>query len=100
MHVAYKEPLKKWQARTPEEKKVVKETKEKIQKRFKEEMGLLVDVPKPGFGNTKDGNTSRRFFQNGIDILINRFKVILEVISSGHEIDHQMIMPKTLPNCM
>lgn len=29
LHVAYKEPLKKWQARTPEEKKVVKETKYK-----------------------------------------------------------------------
>lgn len=98
LHVAYKEPLKKWQARSPEEKKVVKETKEKIQKCFREEMGLLVDVPKAGYGNTNDGNTSRRFFQNaecssritGIDInLINRFKVILEVISSGHEIDHQ-----------
>ena len=27
-------------------------------------MGLIVDQPKPGFGNTNDGNTARRFFQN------------------------------------
>lgn len=98
LHIAYKEPLKKWQARTPEEKNIVKETKEKIQKSFREEMGLLVDVPKAGYGNSNDGNTSRRFFQNaecssritGINIdLINRFKVILEIISSGQEVDYQ-----------
>lgn len=61
-------------------------------------MGLLVDVPKAGYGNSNDGNTSRRFFQNaecsscitGINIdLINRFKVILEIISSGQEVDYQ-----------
>ena len=52
-------------------------------------MGLIVDVPKAGFGNTNDGNTSRRFFMNpdlsakitGLDEnLIHRFKVILEAI--------------------
>lgn len=96
LHLSYKLPLKKWQARTAEDKKIVKETKEKIQTTFKEEMGLLVDIPKPGFGNTNDGNTSRRFFADpecssritGINIgLIKRFKVILEVISSGNSID-------------
>ncbi|CAH0550888.1 unnamed protein product [Brassicogethes aeneus] len=59
-------------------------------------MGLLVDVPKAGFGNTNDGNTSRKFFNEpecssritGINLdLIRRFKVILEVISSGYSID-------------
>lgn len=76
-------------------KKIVKETKEKIQIAFKEEMALLVDFPKAGFGNTNDGNTSR-FFEDpecssritGINLeLIKRFKVILEVISSGNSID-------------
>lgn len=62
LHLAYKLPLKKWQARSGEDKKVVKETKDIIQTKFREEMGLLVDIPKPGFGNTNDGNTSRRFF--------------------------------------
>lgn len=95
LHLAYKIPLQKWQARSNEEKKVVKETKEKIQKNFKE-LGLLVDILKAGFGNTNDGNTSRKFFSDpesssritGVNLdLIKRLNVILEVISSGHAID-------------
>lgn len=67
-----------------------------IQKAFREQMGLLVDMPKAGFGNSNDGNTSRRFISDpetasqitGVDsTLIYRFKVILETISSGHAID-------------
>lgn len=27
-------------------------------------MGLLVDIPKVGYGNSNDGNTSRRLFDN------------------------------------
>lgn len=27
-------------------------------------MGLIVDIPKAGFGNTNDGNASRRFLMN------------------------------------
>lgn len=96
MHLAYKAPLQKWQARTAEDKNVLKETKLKIQKSFKEEMGLLVDMPKVGYGNSKDANTSRRFYDNpecssritGINIdLIKRFKIILEVTSSVYDID-------------
>lgn len=96
LHLAYKLPIKKWQARSPSEKKSVKENKEKIQIEFKEELGLLVDVPKAGFGNTNDGNTSRRFFADpetssritGINVdLIKRMRIILEVISSGNSID-------------
>lgn len=53
-------------------------------------------MPKANFGNTNDGNTSRRFFDNpqlasditGISYeLIYRLKVILETISSGHKIN-------------
>lgn len=59
---------------------------------------MIVDRPKANYGNTNDGNTSRRFFENpalaaditGIDYeLIYRLKVILETISSGHIIDVQ-----------
>lgn len=98
LHLAYKAPLKKWQARSTDEKQLVKETKERIQKSFREEMGLLVDIPKVGFGNSNDGNTSRIFFNDpesysritGIDIsLIKRFNTILEVLSSGFNIDHE-----------
>lgn len=56
----------------------------------------MVDIPKAGFGNTNDGNTSRRFFEcsaeasaiTGInEEVIKRFATILEVISSGHDIN-------------
>lgn len=96
LHIAYKLPLQKWQARTAEEKAVVKETKEKIQKKYREKTGLVIDMPKTGFGNSNSGNTSRRFFADpdlaaeisGInkDFII-KLKVILEAISSGHKIN-------------
>lgn len=35
-----------------------------IQQDFKKKSGLMVDFPKPGFGNTNDGNTARRFFND------------------------------------
>lgn len=96
LHLSYKLTIKKWQIRSAEDKLTVKTRKEIIQKAFKEEMGLLVDIPKAGYGNTNDGNTSRRFFADpetasritGIDLdLIIKFKVILEAISSGYSIE-------------
>lgn len=96
LHLSYKIPLKKWQARSQEDKKIVAERKQNIQNAFKEEMGLLVDIPKAGFGNTNDGNTSRRFFADpesssritGVDInLIKKCSIILQALSSGHRID-------------
>ena len=59
-------------------------------------MGLIVDRPKPGYGNTNDDNTVRRFFLNpeksgdimGFYVeLIKKFSVLLRTLSSGHEID-------------
>ncbi|KAJ8874374.1 hypothetical protein PR048_025222 [Dryococelus australis] len=97
LHLAYEVPLKMWQARSAEgKKKVVKETIERTEGAFKEEMGLLVDVPEAGFRNTNDGSSSRRFLSDpecssritGVNVdLIKRFKIILEVISSGNSID-------------
>lgn len=96
LHLSYKIPIRKWQARTQEHKNIVADRKKKIQEAFKEEMGLLVDIPKAGFENTNDGNTSRRFFSNpetssritGIDInLIKKCSVLLETLSSGLKID-------------
>lgn len=96
LHLSYKLPVKKWQLRSDADKAIVKERKKNIQEKFRSETGLIVDVPKAGFGNTNDGNTSRRFFANpelaaeitGVDFnLIYRLKVILEVISSGHKVD-------------
>lgn len=91
-------PVQKWQLRSENHKGIVKQKKAEIQTKFREQMGILVDMPKAGFGNTNDGNTSRRFFANpeiaaeitGVDInLIKRLKVILEVISSSHKVDLQ-----------
>jgi len=96
LHLSYKIPIKKWQTKSEEEKNIVKQRKEKIQHELREQLGLIVDVPKPHFGNSNDGNTSRRFFANmkktsqitGVDLnLMERFAVILEVISSGHKIN-------------
>lgn len=97
LHLAYKLPVKKYRGKRTEEEKLLEQTRKKeIQERFRSETGLLVDMPKANFGNTNDGNTSRRFFENtklaaeitGISHeLIYRFKVILETISSGHKID-------------
>jgi hypothetical protein len=96
LHLAYKIPLQKWQARSADEKQSVKDTKAKIQKAFKSELGLLVEFPRQGFGSTNDGNTSRRFFENpdvssritGVNLdLTKRLKLVLEFFSSGHTID-------------
>lgn len=97
LHLAYKLPVKKYRDRkTQAEKDLENDRKKYIQDRFRAETGLLVDMPKSNMGNTNDGNTSRRFFENpslaseitGINYeLIYRLKVILEVISSGHRID-------------
>ena len=72
------------------------ETKQKIKNAFRDELGLLVDIPKAGFGNSNDGNTSRRFFADpqsvsritGVYItLVKKCNVILEAISSWNQIN-------------
>lgn len=59
-------------------------------------MGLNVDKPKAGSGTSNDGNTARHFFEKyeqsakitGIDQdIIYRFYIILQAISSGHDIN-------------
>ena len=95
LHLSYKLPVRKWRL-SGNEKEVVKQRKAQIQEEFKSRMGLLVDILKPGFGNTNDGNTSRRFFAEpevsaeitGVDYnLIYRFKVILETLASCYKIN-------------
>lgn len=97
LHLGYKLVVQKYrQKKTTEEKDLELAAKQKIQDRFKIETGLLIDMPKSNYGNTNDGNTSRRFFENpqlasditGVNFdLIYRLKVILETISSGYIID-------------
>ena len=96
LNIAYHSAFCLWQARTAEEKRLVEETKLRIQKEFREEMGLIIDVPKHGAGNSNDENTARRFFRDpeltseitGVDVrLIKRFNTILQVLSCGRKID-------------
>ena len=63
---------------------------------IKEADSQNLQIPTAGFGNTNDGNTSRRFFSDpqtsscitGVNIaLIKNFSIILETLSSGCKID-------------
>lgn len=67
-----------------------------MQEKFRSEMGLHVDKPSQGSGNSNDGNTPRRFFENyhctseitGVDEeIIKRFYVILQLLASGHAVN-------------
>lgn len=102
LHISYKIDIKQWQARGTALKDQVKEKKTKITDLFYEKMGLVVDQPKQGGGNTNDGNTARNFFENPeivaeiTDIdkdLIERFSNILKTISSGHYININTFRP-------
>lgn len=44
LHIAYRLQFKKWTARTLEEKDQMKNAKQRIQRGFKEHMGLIIDV--------------------------------------------------------
>ncbi|XP_067622258.1 uncharacterized protein [Eurosta solidaginis] len=95
LHIAYRLPIQKWHVRGTD-KSVVQQTKLDIQEKLRNEMCLLVDIPKPSSGNTNSGNTARRFFQEpklaalltGIsEELIRRFSVILRTMACGYKVN-------------
>ena len=49
---------------TKENCETVRSAKEKIKNGLRNTLGILVDSPIQGSGNTNDGNTARRFFDN------------------------------------
>lgn len=60
------------------------EKKANIQNLLKENLGILVDAPKQGTGNTIDGNIARKFFNN-IDIVSrvtgqNNFEIAIQKV--------------------
>ena len=74
-------------ARTVAQKESLANRKSMIQSRFRNELSLVVDVPKQGYGNTNPGNTARRAFGYadifadiiGVDVrVIRRIRTILE----------------------
>lgn len=96
LHISYHLEFQKWSATTQEHKELKKMKKKLVQKRFREELGLHIDKPRQGSGNSNDGNTARRFFYNacitdditGVDIqLIRMIHIILQALSSGIMID-------------
>ncbi|CAH2098980.1 unnamed protein product [Euphydryas editha] len=95
LHISYNMDFKKWAARG-QDKLLQKTRKQLTQAELFQQTGLLVDIVKQGFGTSNDGNTARRFFRDfkksaeitGVDMdLIKRFAVILQTISSEHNIN-------------
>ena len=95
LHLSYRLSIKKWQVRGTD-KPEVEARKLKIQSELRKEMGILVDIPMAGSGNTNNGNTARRFFSQpdlvsritGVsEALIYNFSVILRALTSGYEIN-------------
>lgn len=96
LHIAYRLDIQKWQVSTEADKDKFKSAKTRIQNELREKMGLLVDIPKPGYGTTNDGNTASRFFEHSAlaasitqidEDLIKRFGVILQTISCGYTVN-------------
>lgn len=96
LHISYRIPIQKWQVKDKTDKQIVQHRKEEVRSRLRSEMGLLIDIPKPGFGTTNDGNTARRFFLQshlvspitGLNAeLVQNFSVILRTMSSGYAIN-------------
>lgn len=96
LHLSYNLDFQKWSAISKEHQVLKKCKKKLVQKRFREELGLIIDKPRQGSGNSNDGNTARRFFSNaevsaeitGIDVqLIRMLYNILQALSCGVMID-------------
>ncbi|KAK4883251.1 hypothetical protein RN001_006570 [Aquatica leii] len=105
INLSYKLPLQKWQARGAKNKEIIDIRKHETRQKFKSELGLIIDKPKPGYGSSNNGNTARRFFENaavsseitGIDIeVIKRFRTILRAMSSRYTIDLPRFQAYTL----
>ncbi|KAK5640044.1 hypothetical protein RI129_010855 [Pyrocoelia pectoralis] len=98
LHISYRLEIKHWQIRGEQNKAKMALKKQEVIDQFRRKMGLLVDMPKQGFGNTNDGNTARRFFENtalsseitGIDErLIKRFSNILCALFCGYALNEE-----------
>lgn len=63
LHISYRLDFKQWKATKKNgSKQLMKNRKKIVQHMCRSELGLIVDVPKPGYGTSNDGNTARRFF--------------------------------------
>ena len=88
--------VQRWRISSPEDQAKVFAKKKLVHDRFKAELGLRINEPKWGAGNTNDGNTAQRAFEQEEKLakicdldesLIHRFHMILVAISCKHPID-------------
>lgn len=91
--------VKLWKPHKKEDRDQVEARKKLRQDAFREELGLLVDVPRAGgAGNSNTGNVARKAFQNEETFaritevderLIHRIHTMLIAINTDHPIDAQ-----------
>ncbi|GFQ92131.1 uncharacterized protein TNCT_540441 [Trichonephila clavata] len=63
LRISYRLGIKKWSVRRAD-RPVVDARKKEVQEKFRRQMGLLLNAPKPSFRTSNDGNTARAFFRN------------------------------------
>ena len=100
LHLAYRLPFKKWQARGTH-KEMLHREQSRIQAELRTRLGLLIDIPLPGgSGTSNDGNSSRTFFKEAetvaevtnIDLtLIQNLGTLLGTLSCGFAIDTEKL---------
>lgn len=84
LHLGYNMEFKEWSASVKSGNATTKEkTKHRIQDEFRDKMGLLVDIVKPGSGTTDDGNTARRFFGKP-EVVASITKVDVDIIKRSY----------------
>ena len=97
LHLSYRLEFKSWRVSRDKDKISYREKKKNIQDLYHSTKGLLIDRPKQdGSGNTNDGNTARRFFDDiafasevtGVDFnLIKKLSILVRALNSGKKIN-------------
>ena len=96
LHISYRIPIEKWRVSSDKDKELVAKQKQEVHDKFKSQLGLKVDEPKQGAGNTNDGNTARRAFKEeqifaeicGLDeSLVHRLHIVMIAISCKRPLD-------------
>lgn len=101
LQIAYRLEFCKWCARTHEHKGMLEKAKARIQREFKETLGLIVDQPTQGSGTSNNGNLARRFFEDpektakitGVNKdLIGRFSIVLKMLTCSNQVPKRLFI--------
>lgn len=65
----------------------IKRVKSEIEKQLEKRLSILVNKPEQSYGNTNDGNTSRKFFNN-VEVVSEITGITLASFISIFRIDH------------